>query len=254
MGMFVRLTLIPIILFTLSGCNIWSGLDTPSDDQDRFLAAQAKADDGDCAGAVELLQTIASRNDQQNIALGWAQLCVGGATAKAIASSLYNFSSGSSTGSSGSLTVVGELARSIYPTTQAKIGALDAATVAFLKISNTKIRQLEVAISQLVRSAAVLAQQGTTNNSARLTRDDIAPIACDAVASDCTGGCAATTSGTISDSDVSTFTNLINAAATGLGSASAGNLTSLSTLLNSRVGGASNVVRCFIYKEMIPNP
>lgn len=231
----------------LSGCNMWGGFDLPDDPDDRYLAAVAKADGGDCEGARDLLLPITSRNDDQNLALGWAQLCVAGATTKNIATSLYKYTSSSS-----DLTLIGNLARSMQPMTGGKLGSIDEATENFSKLSNPRVQSVEVAITKLVKAAGLLAYQATVVSDPILRRRDIASAACDAVASNCAAGCAVTTDGIMSDAHVTAFTNAISQAAAALASSGAQDLSSLATAINAKVSGATNVARCYIYKEMVP--
>lgn len=240
-----------LLVFTLTtlGCNLFKGLDTPTTDEEAYSRAQALADSKDCKGAISYLEPIpsAERTDKARILLGWSYLCDAGASTKNVATSLYSYSSGSS-----SLTAIGHLGGNLGRVTPETLATIDKATNVFATIENPSIRLIEIAISKLVKAAAILGYQATLSGENKLTKSNIASTACDAVNSDCLVGCSANSLGAMSDSSVSEFTTTMNEAVSTLSSSSAADLGSLATAIRNKVAGATNTARCFIYKEMVP--
>ena len=238
------------ITLSIQACNIFSAVDKPSTDAEIYSRAITRADQKECKEAVDLLTTIPQqeRPDKYQIALGWAYLCLGGATTKNVATSLYNYSS-----ASGSLSVLGTLGSNLGDVTATKQAYIDLAISAFAYIENNTIRNVEVAIGKMVKAASILGLQATLNGRSHLEKSFISDVTtCDAVASDCLAGCAATASGTMSDASVTEFTTTINEAVTYLGSTSAAELGSLATAIKNKVAGATNIARCYIFKEIVP--
>lgn len=230
-------------------CNFFGGIDNPSDPQDVYTAAVAKADAGDCAGARDLLKAVANPSDKISIALGWAYLCVGGATAANIASSLYNYSS-----TSNDLTVVGKLARTLLPMTAEKLSAITSAYEAFTRIADGRTRGLETAIAKFVEAAAIVSNQaGNVAATGSLTRDDISnDPSCSGVTCS-TGSAVCTAAPGISDTDVSSFINAVTAATNALGTVNSSNLAllNLAQALQNQLG-VGTVGRCVIYNNVVP--
>lgn len=234
---------------SMSGCNIFKGLDNPSSDEEAYSRAQALADNKDCVGAITYLEPIpsAERTDKARILLGWSYLCSAGASTKNVATSLYSYSSGSA-----SLTAIGHLGGNLGSVTADTLATIDKATAVFGTIENPNIRNIEVAISKLVKASAILGYQATLSNESHLTKSNIADNTCDSVNSDCLVGCTVNSFGTMSDASVSDFTATMNEAVTILSSSSAADLSTLAAAIRNKVAGATNTARCFIYKEMIP--
>ncbi len=232
-----------------TGCNMFGGIDHPGEAQDKYTAAVALANAGLCSDAVDLLSTIFNPSDDVSVALGWAQLCVGGATAGNIATSLYKFSSGSS-----DVTSVGVLARTMLPMTGDKSNALQKAVDAFNVIQDSSRKSVEVAIGDFAQAAGILANQSGNNSVASLTQTDIAPAGCEIDSANCaatTVACTATPG--MSDSAVNSFISSINAAAQSLQLSGSSSLTALALALKLGLA-VGNPGRCYIYNSVIPNP
>lgn len=246
-GSWVRscVALIPALMCL--SCNLFGTLDAPSTSADKYAAAIARANAGDCKGAKELLDSIEFRNDEADTALGWANLCVAGATAANIASSIYKY-----TGSNNDLTVIGILARTMLPTDADKQSSVDAAINAFGQIGDPRRRSIEVAIGKFVKASAILAKQAE-NATATGTLDvsDIAPSACSGASTDCTAGFASCTAG-MTDANVDAFFQAITDAATALAVAGAQDLKTLADTLKAGQGATQTAGRCFIFKKTIP--
>lgn len=241
--------LAPVIALAVfsAGCNLFGKLDTPGESRDKYAAAIALANDGYCSDAQELLKSISRPNDDVRTALGWAQLCVGGATAANVASSIYKYK-----GNSSDLTVMGILARSMLPMTGDKTNALHDALATFGKISNGSRRSLQQALAQFSVAAGLLGNQSANDGAAGLSRTDIADATCVQDATTCSTSathCTATAT-SMPDADVAAFMNAIAAAATALQATEAADLQGLAAALNVGLGGDNG--RCFIFNQAMP--
>lgn len=241
------------LVLVASSCNIYKAVDQPNTDRQRYIAAVDLANKGDCETSVRYLTEIPSRNDQQNVALGWSYLCLSTATTKNIASTLYTFTSSSS---SSDLTVIGKLSRAMYNVTDVKLQYVDKAIEAFSLITNAKIRSIEIAIAQVVKTSAILAHAAEARGQPIITRDLVADPGCAGASDDCTAGFAAcienpTVQG-MHDSEVTQVVNAISAANTTLAGSGAADISAMVALLNTGLAGAPTSARCFIYKKMVP--
>lgn len=232
--------------FAQTGCNLFGRLDPPGDRQDKYAAALAMANSGDCKGAKELLESVLPPDDDIASALGWAYMCLAGATAANIASSLYSFS-----GSSTNKTVVGALANTMLPMDSEKAVNAQKASEAFAQISDFRRRNLSVGIGKFVQAAAVLANQALNASSSVLEKTDISNSACANFNGNCTASAGTCTAG-MSNADVDSFITFVSAAATALGSVgSSTDLSRLATLIQAGLQ-AGDPGRCFIFNETIP--
>jgi hypothetical protein len=231
-----------------SGCNLFGNIDKPSDAPDQLSSAIAMANAGDCSGAKDLLVQIPNPNDEVNVALGWAYLCMAGATASTIATSIYNYTSTST-----DYTVVGILARSLLPIDGTKTTNVNSSISAFSQIYDQNRLSIEVAIAQFVKAAIVLGRQAVNaGSSATLERTDISASTCQGA--DCTSAVqAALRCNTgMSHADIVSFADAINAAATALNASNAANLQALAAAIKSGLGVTDAVGRCFIMNQTIP--
>jgi hypothetical protein len=229
-----------------TGCNIFSKLDPPGDAQDKYAAAIALANAGQCQSAVDQLTAISPPNDDVLSALGWAYLCVAGATATNIATSLYKFSSNSD-----DFTVVGALARAMTPMTTDKLNAVQSALLSFNGVNDAKRQGLELGIANFAAAASLLAKQAGNDGGTTVDLTDIAQATCSAVASNCTIGCAKGPTG-MSDTDVANFTTDVANAATALSVTGAADLQALATNISGQIGLTAPIQRCFIFNKTIP--
>jgi hypothetical protein len=230
-----------------SGCNIFSKLDPPGDAQDKYAAAVALANAGQCQSAVDQLTAISPPNDDVLSALGWAYLCVGGATAVNIATSLYKFSSNNSN----DFTVVGALARSMVPMTTDKLNAVQNAILSFNGVNDAKRQGLELGIAEFAAAASLLAKQAGNDGGTTVDFTDVAQATCSALANNCAVGCARGPTG-MTDNDVAAFTADIANAATALSITGAADLQTLATNISGQIGLTAPVQRCFIFNKTIP--
>lgn len=241
------LVLVLMSLISTSGCNLYGRLDQPRQSEDFYAAGVAAANDGRCDEAVNWLKSIDHPNDDAYSALGWAYLCVGGATAINIATSLYRFSSTSS-----NYTVVGALARSMLPRSGAKSQALSKASDTFEFVQDPTRRSVEIAITRMVLAADVLANQSSNDgDSTNLALADVSDTGCAAFASSC-ASVGASCQAVMGDTATTQFTNLITAAAVAMNATGATDLQALANGMQSGLAGSTNVARCFIYNKMIP--
>lgn len=211
--------------------------------------AIAKANQGHCDDARNILIRIQNPSDDVLKALGWAYLCLGGATADRIATSIYNYTSDAN-----NLTILGALARELLPTDQGKRQYLTEAVLAFTRMT-TNDRNIQLGIGYLVRAASILSAQSENQPStANVERDDVTASTCDTHAPTCTTAIAADcpSAGRMSDSDVTAFSNDINSALGFFQTAGVANLSTLATRIISGLGADSNIGRCFIRSSVIP--
>ncbi|GEM_PF-1866045 len=235
-----RLNLLAIVLsLTFASCNPFSGIEQASEPEDLLQQGLRLASDGECYQARDVLLKIYPMTDDVRVALGWAHLCIAGATAKNIAISIYRYSSTSSDTS-----VIGSLARRMLPMSPDKIDATGLAIGIFSDITDSSRRNIEVGIARFARGAAVLANQATTSGEGTLEKADISTT--------CNDACATCAVPGMTDQDVTEFANNVSAAASALSSGGATDLQALANALNSGVNGASDAARCYIYKQAIP--
>lgn len=230
-----------LLAISVGGCNLFGGIDEPREVADKYAAAIAAANGGDCIGAKKLLLGIPNPDDDVLVALGWAYLCIAGATAGNVASSLYKYTNGSS-----DLTIIGTLARTMLPMDGDKLGAAGEAINVFAQVQNGRRAYLNVALARFVRASAILAMQANNNGSGTLDQTDVSAASCSASAANCAAGCAAG----MTDGDVTSFTSEITAASTALGNAAAGDLKALADAIAAGFGGAAQS-RCFIFNRTI---
>lgn len=241
----LAIALFSFISLGTMGCNLYGGLDRPSAPIDLYLAGKAAANDGRCDEAVGLFKSIESPSDDALIALAWAQMCVGGATAANIASSLYKFSASSS-----NYAAIGTLARLLVPMSGAKHIALGEAIETLGLVVDASSRALNMGVAQFAYAASILADQAAADGEAALSRLDIAAVSCEGNAGNCTLGCSAG----MTDADVTSFTTTIDSAASNLSVIDAGNLKTLADALRSGLTGSTAAARCFIFNNAIPSP
>jgi hypothetical protein len=240
----------------LGGCNLFGKIDSPKSNAEILVDAQAKMDNGNCADAVTALNAISEKDDSVYHKLGWAQLCVGGATVERVAGTLLTYSS-----SSGDFTVVGKLANNLIGTTGAQISSISDAIGSFGSISNANLndRSVNVALANIVKAAALLST--ASGDKVKVRAGDVALAAC--ASATCSGGgpgasCDASSAGTLSQSDANSIGTLLIAAQTAMGQAS-GDLGSAQNLAQ-QLGGFANsgvnaaaaqINRCYIVQKMI---
>lgn len=242
--------IVALCLFSTAtmGCNLYGKLDNPDSNQARYAAAIAAANDGRCQEAIDLLKEMTRTSDDVFSALGWAHLCVAGATAGNIATSIYKFST-----SEGNYTVVGALAGTLIPMDGEKHRNIQEARVAFSHISQVDRQKLSHAIADLVLASSYLASQaGSSGGGSALETTDVSPnTSCVNFRDNCAGAGGTCTAG-MSDANVTNFLDAMNSAATNLAITDAADLKNLATAIRAGLGAGSDQGRCFIFNRMIP--
>lgn len=234
-----------------SSCNVLSPLDSPDDTASVVAAARARANAGDCAGARDLLRSIkASSNNEVKLTLGWAYLCLAGATASTITASIYKYTTTAS-----DLTVVGLLARELLPMSADRIENIQLAVGSFNTITDERIH-IQMGIAHFVYAAAILAEQATTQAStSSLERDDISRSGCAAVASDCSTATVVECPAGMSATQVVDFNRQVTNAMNRMTLAGVTTLTNLAQRITTglALGSADdNIGRCFIRSNVVP--
>ena len=235
---------------TTSSCNVLSTVDNPDETSSVVSAARARANAGDCAGARDLLRNIkASSDNEVKLALGWAYLCLAGATAARITASIYKYSSAGA-----DLTVVGLLGRELLPMTNDRIENIHLAAATFNGITDDR-KSIQMGIAHFVRAASVLAEQATNQATTdALSQDDIAPSSCAAVAADCSAATVVNCSAGMSAAKVVEFNTQITNAMNYMTLAGVTSLTDLARRIQAglALGSADdNIGRCFIRANVV---
>lgn len=243
----IVLTTLTLVL-TTSSCNVFSPFDAPSSPESILAVATARANDGKCDEARDLLRTIRKPNNDELVALGWAYLCLAGATAPRVAESIYKYTSADN-----NLTVLGALAQTLLPMDTGKLEFVDQAIATFNRLTNERI-DMQLGIAHLIRATAVLALQGgNAASTASLERDDVTISTCDTFAPTCTGaaGSGSCPAG-ISSTNITQFSGELSEALTRLQRAGVTSLSDLATRVVAGLGADEEIARCFIRSSVIP--
>jgi len=236
-----------LLALCTASCNLFGAMDEAESPEDQYALAVARANAGECAQARDILGRLENRTDDMNAALGWAELCITGATARNIALSLYSY-----TGNSTNYSVVGVLSRTMLPVNAEKLERVTAAVSAFSRILEPSRKSLLVAIAQFVKAAAVLGAQAiNSSDTGSLDKVDIGGSSCTTTTCGAAFALANCTS-PMSNADVVTFTNAIADAATALELAGATDLKTLAQAIRTGLGGTNEFARCFIHNQTIP--
>lgn len=211
----------------------------------------AHADDLGIKGCYEAVKTFeqtppAQRTDEMKITLGWAYLCVANAKVSDVGRTLFSY-----TESQKNYDVLGRLASLLGNVTEEKLRDIDHAIDSFAQVQDDSHRDTEVIIAKLVKMAALLARQATLNHEKAISKHHISDSSCEAQSACWSIGCDASPTGTMSDDDISRFTDVVDSAYTHVGYGSQ-NLAGLVQNLREMTLYSKKSTRCFIYKEMIP--
>lgn len=227
-----------VFSFHFLGCNTFSGIDNPETEREISEKALEEADSGDCVTARDRLSMIFPRSDDTNYNLGFARLCIGGATLETIGATVVTYSS-----SSGSdYTVVGKLAQALLPWSVSKQDEVNQSLEAFTNINDIQRRAYSMLIARLSRMAMIVAK--ASGGRTTLTRDDIADSSCALLS--CPAG--------MSDSDALDFKTEVTQLATDASSLNLPGLNSLSTSLNSTFSAlaGADAIRFYIRNNVVP--
>lgn len=226
-----------------SSCNLTGGIDDPKSAEDIVSASQALIEQDKCQDAVEKLATMPVRGDRANQMLGWAHLCVAGATIDKVGKALFSYSSATN-----NLTVVGDLANALIPSNGDKETSVNRAIEAFTAMQTGDERQISIALGQMVKAAAIVAKASADNIVVR--RSDVSPSNC--LGTTCSTDPAACVEVRLNDNDTNKVATALDAAATAVGGTSTlGAIKDLAQRLGASDGTLAQGTRCAIYNSML---
>lgn len=236
-----------IIALTIAGslisasCNTFSSVDQSESLSQVIERAQYMADRGDCAGARDILWHRSDGNDEMYFTLGFAHLCIAGATLSTIGTTLVTYTSSSGTDYS----VIGSLARKLLPWDSSKETAVQDAIYSFQRITNTNRKAYSLLLGRLSKLALLVAKSAGSKST--VVRDDIS------LEANCTSAVACSANG-MSDADASYFRDEVVFAASDASSISLAGLKDLSTALNSSFSAlaGADAIRYTVRNQVVP--
>lgn len=230
-----------LLLPFINGCNLFSGMDRSTQTVNLVEQARYLADNGDCVTARDLLVNVSPRTDEVAYVLGFARLCIAGATVANIGTTVAGYT----TSSGSDYTVIGQLARKLLPWSASKETEISGAIEAFHQITDVNRRAYTLVVGRLSHLAIILTRAVASRSS--LAKDDISPAA------SCTS-LVACPAGGMSDSDALEFRTEVSTLATEVSAISLTGLSDLSTALsNSFVALAgADAVRYTVRTQVIP--
>ena len=224
-----------------AGCNMYSQLDESDDRADQIEQGRYDGDDGDCVTARDRLANITPLDDDQRFSLGFAHLCVGGATLENIGATVANYTTGSGT----DYTLVGNLARRLLPYSVSKNLQISQGTDVFRDITTPNRRAYASLVGHLARLAIITAR--AAGDRTTLVRDDIS------LEANCTSVAACTAAG-MTDADATEFKTEVLTMAADASSISLPGLADLAAGLNSTFAGlaTADAVRFYVRTSVVP--
>lgn len=230
-----------LLALTAGACNVLEPLDAPSGKDQVIEQARYEADNGDCVTARDRLSQLDLRDDDVLSTLGFARLCVAGATLSVIGNTVVNYTSSSGT----DYTVVGSLARALLPYDAGKQLEIGYALEHFSSISNATDRAAAVLVGHISYLAIIVAKAAGAQTT--LVRDDIS------TAANCTS-IAACPAGGMSDADALAFKDQVAVMANDVSSLNLPGLKDLADALNTSFAGLStaDAVRYTVRTTVVP--
>ncbi len=232
---------LPLILLFTMGCNMYGAIDDSDDRLDAIEKARYDADGGDCVTARDRLANITPQDDNQRFTLGWAHLCVAGATLENIGATVAGYT----TSSGSDFSLVGRLARRLLPYSLSKYTQITQGADTFRNIATSNRRAYASLVGNITKLAIIAAR--AAGDRTNLVRNDIS------LEASCTSVAACTAAG-MSDADATEFKNTVIIMAGDASSINLPGLKDLAASLNSTFAGlaSADAVRYYVRNNVVP--
>jgi hypothetical protein len=247
------LAAVPLALLILSstGCNLVGGIDKPKSRAEILDSARIKIGDGDCGGAITDITNLGTADDESNHYLGYAQLCVGGATFAKIAAAGLSFDKNATN----NLSILGTVANGLIPQTDASILNIQAAANTFQKIQNSTMKDFDSAIANIAWASSYIAKAATLASASATARSQIGAGGC--LNQNCTANPAACSGANMNNNDAASLqAALLNIGTATASETSFGKLSDLGSKLTADVAAFSganvaNDTRCYVFNNIL---
>lgn len=187
------------LTLSLAGCNATGFIENPDDQLDLAEVAKAEIEDGKCDDAIVSISKVGQKTSATYQTLGWAHLCAAGAKLDNVLGAVLSYNS-----SSAELFMIGDLAKSLAPTSAGRQSHIDSAIDAFNNMDRGDQKQAQLTLAYLIKASEVIAQRSRDGGS--ISRDDIAP------SSTCTSSSACPSTDAITDVQVGQVLTAVTAA------------------------------------------